>query len=283
MLDLSVTLLSRECVQRRSWLQLRLRSWKYFYRKPLNISLSSLDSFQAFYASEHTDFTSMRLHYNADQLQMRAGILKEPPHVRKSRVKVVAVLRKGELTKDESPKVKAPTWGKGNDDLLWLFLPNKRRASSCDGRIPANKIVGSEQAPSSFCLVQIEPFIVILYVWLSPSHKGLVPTRTRTCQKHKGRLGISGDTTSHSFTVEFGKRLNSILVYIMRIFSYFYLNVQLSFLGHLIGIQQAQPSRSSTFFSSLNTSHTLSVSYCSPFNIGCSVMSFCEADNLLKL
>jgi hypothetical protein len=248
MLDLSVTLLSRECVQRRSWLQLRLRSWKYFYRKPLNISLSSLDSFQAFYASEHTDFTSMRLHYNADQLQMRAGILKEPPHVRKSRVKVVAVLRKGELTKDESPKVKAPTWGKGNDDLLWLFLPNKRRASSCDGRIPANKIVGSEQAPSSFCLVQIEPFIVILYVWLSPSHKGLVPTRTRTCQKHKGRLGISGDTTSHSFTVEFGKRLNSILVYIMRILVIFISMFSYLFWVTLLGFSRLNPLVPAHFF-----------------------------------
>ena len=34
MLALSVTLLSRECVQRRLWLRWRLRSWKYLHRKP---------------------------------------------------------------------------------------------------------------------------------------------------------------------------------------------------------------------------------------------------------
>ena len=48
------------------------------------------------------------------------------------------------------------------------------------------------------------------------------------CQKHKGHLGISGNTTAYSFTMEFGERLNSILIYvIIRIFNYFYVDVRL--------------------------------------------------------
>ena len=38
--------------------------------------------------------------------------------------------------------------------------------------------------------------------------------------------------------MKFGEHLYSISIYIIGIFNYFYLNVQLSFLGHLIELQQ---------------------------------------------
>ena len=57
--------------------------------------------------------------------------------------------------------------------------------------------------------------------------------------------------------MEFGERLYSISIYIIGIFNHFYLNVQLTFLGHLIELQQH------IFFFLLNNAHTLTVSYCS--------------------
>ena len=55
--------------------------------------------------------------------------------------------------------------------------------------------------------------------------------------------------------MEFVEILYSISIYIRGIFNYFYLNVQLTFLGHLIELQQHS-------FSFLNNTHTLTMSYC---------------------